>query len=371
MDRRQIEQIVLEQAEQVEALAIALCQIVSPTGHEQEKAAFVQRWLRDEAGIDSTIDAVGNVVVRIDGTPAAQTFLYLAHIDTVFGNLPSIEVRREGDKIIAPSIGDNSCSVAALMKLVQIVQRYNVRPRENLIIAFNVGEEGLGNLCGVRQLMKDYGEQIDAVISIDTSNLHVVDRAVGSYRYEIEVKTVGGHSWGSFGNPSAIYYASKLVTALHEMHVPRLPKTTFNVGVIEGGTSVNTIAQSCRMLLDLRSEDAQCLAEVDEQAMEIVRRAQCEQAQVTATRIGERPCGIAVDQRALLDRLRPIREELGLPMELCASSTDLNIPLSMGVPSLCFGAYIGHGAHTQQEYLLASSIADGLRQLLCFALGDA
>lgn len=366
MDRKQIEQIVLEQTAQVEALAIELCQIVSPTGHEQEKAAFVQRWLKEQAGTDSVIDEVGNVVVHIDGTPGEQTFLYLAHIDTVFGNLSSIQVRREGDKIIAPSIGDNSCSVAALMKLVQIVHRFNARPKENLIIAFNVGEEGLGNLRGVRQLMKDYGAQIDAVISIDTSNQCVVDRAVGSYRYEIEVKTVGGHSWSSFGNPSAIYHASKLVTALHEMHVPRHPKTTFNVGVIQGGTSVNTIAQSCRMLLDLRSEDAQCLKDVDEQAMQIVRRAQCKEAQVIATRIGERPCGIEVDQQALLSRLRPIREELGLSMDLCASSTDLNIPLSMGVPSLCFGAYIGHGAHTQQEYLLASSIPDGLRQLLRF-----
>ena len=366
MDRKQIEQIVSEQVEQVETLAIALCQIVSPTGQEQRKAAFVQQWLKKEAGTDSVIDEVGNVVVRIVGMPGKQTFLYLAHIDTVFGNLSSIAVKRDGDKIMAPSIGDNSCSVAALMKLVQILHATGQRPQENLIIAFNVGEEGLGNLCGVRKLMEDYGQEVDAVISIDASNQCVVDRAVGSYRYEIEVRTVGGHSWSSFGNPSAIYHASKIATALHEMRVPCHPKTTFNVGVIEGGTSVNTIAQSCRMLLDLRSEDAQCLKEVDEQAMQIVRRAQCKEAQVSARRIGERPCGIEVDQTALLQRLRPIREELGLPMDLCASSTDLNIPLSMGVPSLCFGAYIGHGAHTQEEYLFASSIPDGLRQLLCF-----
>ena len=262
----------IELAPKVIDLAQTLASIPSPTGLESEKARFIRQWLMQH-GIPNDLDEAGNVVLSIVGEPGDKTQLYLAHIDTVFGNVNTIVPKVEGDSIYAPSIGDNSCNVAALLITLLAFVQSGRKPECNRIIAFNVGEEGLGNLCGVRAIMARYRGRIDEVIAVDATSDAIVCTAVGSIRYRVLVKTRGGHSYSSFGNPSAIRHAAHIVEQIYGITAPKHPKTTYNVGTIEGGTSVNTIAQQCSMLLDLRSEDLQCLQTLNRSVLGILEQA--------------------------------------------------------------------------------------------------
>ncbi len=352
-----------ELAPEVISLAQTLASIPSPTGFETEKAQFIRQWLM-QRGIQSDLDEAGNVVLFLPGEPGDKTQLYLAHIDTVFGNVDKIVPKTEGSTIYAPSIGDNSCNVAALLVTLEAFVQSRRKLKYNRIIAFNVGEEGLGNLCGVRAMMQRYGDRIDEVIAIDATSDAIVSTAVGSIRYRVEVKTRGGHSYSAFGNPSAIRHAAHIVEQIYGINVPKHPKTTYNVGMIEGGTSVNTIAQRCSMLLDLRSEELQCLQTLNNSVLAILNQKRNDDVTIDTVLLGERPCGIPIDDTRLVDRINAIRCSLGLPVQCTSGSTDCNLPLSLGIPSVCLGVYRGQGAHTMEESIDAGSVPLGLRQLL-------
>ncbi len=353
-----------ELSPQIIHLAMKLASIPSPSGCEMDKSHFIRDWFVAQCAIMPDIDEIGNVTVEINGVPGQITQLYLAHIDTVFARVGTITPKIEGNCVFAPSIGDNSCNVAALMLTAKAFIDSKRTPHENRIIAFNVGEEGLGNLLGARALMQRYEGRLDQVIAIDATTGAVIDQAVGSLRYRVEVKTPGGHSYSAFGNPSAIHHAANIVQQLYSMRVPKIPKTTFNVGVIEGGTSINTIAQSCSMFIDLRSSDSDCLEALNQRATDIIRAQSGTGVEVVLTCIGERPCGQPVSDTSLIERILAIRKDIGLPLCRAAGSTDCNLSLARGIPSICFGVYRGHGAHTMEEYLYADSIETGLLQLL-------
>jgi tripeptide aminopeptidase len=235
--------------------------------------------------------------------------------------------------------------------------------KDNRIIAFDTGEEGLGNLSGIRALMAAFAGQISEVIAVDADSSAAIDRGVGSIRYRMEVKTRGGHSFSAFGNPSAIAHAAHIIDHFYGIAVPEHPKTTYNAGMIEGGTSVNTIAQRCTVLLDLRSEDAACLAELNRNVLGIVEQEKSDDVAVGLELLGERPCGNITGSR-LVGRVNAIRKSVGLPVKWMSGSTDCNLPLSMGIPSVCLGVYRGQGAHTMEECIDATSIPQGLQQLL-------
>jgi acetylornithine deacetylase/succinyl-diaminopimelate desuccinylase-like protein len=360
----QVESLSSALEKEVVSLAMALCAIPSPTGNEMEKAWYVRNWLIAQCGLTPDVDPLGNVIVRIKGSPGNTTQLYVAHIDTVFGSLAVIEPKVEGTRVYAPSIGDNSCNVAALLIALRTFLRSRQVPRQNRIIAFNVGEEGLGNLAGMHALMDRFKKIVGEVISVDANSDAVIDTAVGSVRYRVEVKTCGGHSYSAFGNPNAIRHAANIICRLYELTVPSVPKTTYNVGVIEGGTSVNSIAQSCSFLLDLRSEDINCLETLREQAEALINEERSDEAEINLKLLGERPCGRMIADTRLRDRINAIRRHVGLPIANTSGSTDCNLSLSMGIPSICFGVYRGGGAHTLEEYIEADSVGTGLRQLL-------
>jgi tripeptide aminopeptidase len=344
-------------------LSIALAAIPSPTGFEGDKALFIRRWLKAHCGVDAAPDEVGNVTVTLKGDPGNVTQLYLAHTDTVFGDVDAITPRVEGNRVCAPSIGDNSANAAALLLTLREHLKRGVAPAQNRIIAFNVGEEGLGNLLGTRTLLARHPE-VNEVIAVDANSDAVIDTAVGSLRYRVEVGTCGGHSYSAFGNPSAIHHAANIVSRLYTMDAPKRPKTTYNVGIIGGGTSVNTIAATCSMLVDLRSQDAACLNALKTQALSIIEGERGKGVRVSYECIGERPCGRPIENNPLLARIFDIRRRIGLPLKRTAGSTDCNLPLSLGIPSICLGVYRGHGAHTVEEYIEIDSIPLGLRQLL-------
>ncbi len=317
-------------------------------------------------------DEAGNVTVRRTGSGGAGAVLLAAHTDTVFPVGTDLTVRESNGRLHGPGIGDNSLSVAALLTLPRILDRAGIRTRADLLLCANTGEEGLGDLRGIKQAVATHRDELRAVIAVEGLNLgRVTHQAVGSRRLRITVEGPGGHSWGAFGNPSAIHVLGDIIAAIGRLPVPSQPKTTFNVGMIEGGVSVNTIAPRASLILDLRSIDPSALATVVGQVDQIVREATTPQIGVRSEIIGDRPAGrLAPDvplMRAASDALR----EIGIEPTLDASSTDANVPLALGIPAVCIGLTRGAHAHRVDEYIELAPIGRGLQQLVLLVTASA
>jgi acetylornithine deacetylase/succinyl-diaminopimelate desuccinylase-like protein len=349
--------------EAVASLAARICEVPAPTGQEFERARLVASLWR-ERGYVPEIDAVGNVYVRRSGADDKRPLLMiLAHTDTVFPASTPIVVRREGERLHGPGIGDNSVSVAAMLHTFDLLDELQIETATDILAVANVGEEGLGNLLGARTAVERYREQLGAVLAIDGGLGHVTHGAVGSKRWRITVRGPGGHSYGSFGTPSAIHGLGRIIAAIADLQVPKHPKTTFNVGVIEGGTSVNTIAAEASAQLDMRSIDVEALNALAEQVRQVVEQRAGQGLQTEIEVLGERPAGA----RSLDDPLVKLAGEtlrwLGIEPRYGSSSTDANVPISLNIPAVCIGVTRGERAHTLQESFLIPPLRQGLAQL--------
>ena len=231
----------------------------------------------------------------------------------------------------------------------------------------NVCEEGLGNLVGVRRIMKDYDGRVKRFITYDGIIGSIVTRSVGSHRYEVEVKTPGGHSFGDFGSKNAIHAISEIISKIYSISVPQKEgsKTTYNVGIIEGGTSVNTIAQQVKMLCEYRSDDRGCLDVMRAEFERIFEEARTDDVIVTVNKIGDRPCKGEVDPAAEKEMVdvytAAVAEFIGTDTRDRLSSTDANIPMSLGIPAVCMGVFANKGTHTREEYTNKAALTDGLK----------
>jgi len=226
-----------------------------------------------------------------------------------------------------------------------------------------VGEEGLGNLLGARTAVERYRDQLGAVIAVDGSLGHLTHIAVGSKRWRIIVSGPGGHSYGAFGTPSAIHGLARIISAIADLEVPQQPKTTFNVGIIEGGTSVNTIAAQASALLDMRSVDVAALDRLADEVRTIVERRAGPGLQTEIEILGNRPAGQLSRSSPLVQLAAEAITWAGIEPKYGASSTDANIPISLNIPAVCIGITRVEGAHTLDEFLTISPIADGMAQL--------
>lgn len=349
------------------ALLKELAAIPAPSHHEEKRADFILRWLRENGADNAYIDPALNVILPFGCEGKDNILVYMAHTDVVFPDTQPLPVRVEDGRICAPGVGDDTANVTALLMCVKYLLSGGFRPKEPVLIVFNSCEEGLGNLKGVRQIMGDFTGRIKAVVSFDGQYTSIVNRAVGSERWRVTVSTCGGHSYSAFGNPNAIAYLSDFICKLYSQPVPQIPdrKTTYNVGTITGGTSVNTIAQSSEMTYEYRSDDREALAQMREQFQELLKNAECSDAHFEVELLGERPCGGSVPEdagRELLDRCSMVIEEVtGVVPSLCSGSTDANIPLSLGIPAATFGLYQGEGAHTRQEFVEIKSLLPGMK----------
>ncbi|MBR4434897.1 MAG: M20/M25/M40 family metallo-hydrolase [Clostridia bacterium] len=359
--------------EQFELLK-TLAAIPAPSGSEDARVAFLVELL-DKYGYECRVDEAKNVIVPFfDGTPCGIT-CYCAHTDVVFPDTEPLPVQIDGDRIYAPGVGDNTANIVALLMMLRFIRENGLRPKNPVIFVFNSCEEGLGNLKGIRQIMQAHSGRIKEVVSFDC-NLGdgLFTTAVGSERWSVTASTVGGHSFSAFGNPSAIHHMSKFVTALYAQKLPPFAgRTTYNAGVISGGTSVNTIAQRCEMLYEYRSDSAEALSYMHESFKALLCEANCEEARFDAELIGERPCGGDVDEdafAALVDRCgEAIKAVTGEYPKTVMGSTDANIPLSLGVPALAFGLLNGGGAHTREEWLDIPSLKTGLEVAFRLVIG--
>lgn len=351
--------------EQIELIR-QLCLIPAFSGQEEQRAAFISAWLKNCGAENVFIDAAGNVCLPFGDVTAKGLRVYIAHMDTVFPMDTPLIFKEEGGRLLAPGVGDDTANVAALMLLAREWIADRVQPPCPVLIAFNTGEEGLGNLRGVRELCRVYGGHMAQLITFDGTYRRVVDKAVGSTRYRVTVRTEGGHSYGAFGHANAIHQAAEIISALYQMQPPQKEntKTTYNVGTVTGGTSVNTIAQDAAFTCEFRSDDRESLGIMRERFESLFSLYRSYGWEVDVQVIGERPCMGQVDeaaQEALLNSCSDVIEQVcGTRPERGSSSTDANIPLSLGIPATSFGLYRGGQSHTREEWLETATLVTGL-----------
>ena len=346
-------------------LLIELGQIPAPSNHEEERAAFVLDWLKAQGAQSAYIDEALNVIYPIACEGEGPLTVYMAHSDVVFPDTEPLPLRVEDGRIYCPGIGDDTANAVALLTVAGYLAKTGLTPTDGgLLLVINSGEEGLGNLKGCRAIMDRYGSRVREFVTFDGYAEGIAHRAVGSRRYRVEIDTEGGHSWGKFGNRNAIAYLASLIDTLYTIKVPQGGKTTYNVGTISGGTSVNTIAQHAEMLYEFRSDTPAHLDTMERHFRAAIEFYRTKGIDVTVTLLGERPCGIEIDEEAhgaLIARsAEAIRNHYGLEITCRAGSTDCNIPLSLGIPAVCVGCVRGGGAHTRGEYVEIDSLRPGL-----------
>lgn len=362
----------LEQiASRVLDLAVIVQQIPAPTFAEQARLAYIQQQMKDEGLLDVGSDGVGNVFGRLPGSGLAAPLIVSAHADTVFPAGTPLVLTREEGKLSGPGIGDNSLGVAGLFGLVWMLRQAGEQPGDLWLIA-NVGEEGLGDLCGMRAVVERFGRAVSGYLVLEGMSLgQVYHRGLGVQRYRLVVQTPGGHSWVNYGSPSAVHHLARLITRLEALSVPGQPRSSLNVGVVAGGTSVNTIAAEAHLELDLRSEDVTTLQGLARQVEGLVHETNLPQDNISCTAeiIGQRPAGGMPADHPLVSLAVRCLEEQGLQAVLGNGSTDANIPLSLGMPAVCVGLTSGGGAHTRGEYILTAPLVRGLAQIRALAQG--
>lgn len=354
-----------------------LCGIPAPSHYEHKRAQYCKKWLEDMGAEGVYIDEALNVIFPLNCEGSNEITVFAAHTDTVFPDMEPMPYLDDGEKIHCPGVSDDTASVAVLMMMAKFFVEKKLVPQKGIMFVCNSCEEGLGNLKGIRRIFKDYEGRITKFISFDSSLTSVAERCVGSHRYEVEVITEGGHSFGAFGNNNAIAKLSEIVGKIYEIKVPDKEgtKTTYNVGTISGGTSVNTIAQSAKMLCEYRSDDKDCLGIMQDEFEQIFDTVRTDKVKVNVTKVGDRPCGNIDFSKVqeIKDIAVPIIENvIEKKVSFRCGSTDCNIPLSLGIAALCVGVNIHAGVHTREEWVEKKSLIPGLEIAikLGLALGE-
>ncbi|MDQ2655683.1 MAG: M20/M25/M40 family metallo-hydrolase [Chloroflexota bacterium] len=349
------------------ALTRQIAEIPAPTNDETRRSRFFQEQA-EQLGLLVASDELGDVVAtipgRLPGGIGTKSLLIAAHLDTVFGNHVPLEVTPGEGRLAGPGIGDNSLAVASVLSLPQLFETAGLKPAVDVLITGNVGEEGLGNLRGIREVMKTH-PTIGAVVALEGHNLgRVTHVAVGSRRYRVTAVGPGGHSWGDFGQPNAIHVIAKFIAELDAIPLPRMPKTTLNVGTIEGGVSVNTIAPSVSCLLDLRSTDEHSLQRLSERVVRLAaKHSRPNGVMLNLETIGERPAGVVPVDSPIVKVATATLNLLGVEATLDASSTDANVPIAAGIPAVCIGLTSGGNVHRVDEFIDTAPVPLGLAQM--------
>lgn len=340
-----------------------LCEIPAPPFNEKARGIEFRKRLVALGYPGTRIDSIGNVIAERLGTGNGPTVMLAGHLDTVFPEGTDVKVRRDGDRFAGPGIGDDCRGLAVVLAVAKALNEGAMKTSGKVIIVGNVGEEGAGDLRGVRYLFqKSYKGKIDYFISVDGPGLHVTNRAVGSRRYAVKFAGPGGHSYGAFGMPSAIHAMGRAIASISDLQVPGGLKTTFNVGVVKGGTSVNSIAGDASMDVDMRSESADNLDRMDVLIHGAVARglaaenarwpASPARISVKFDTIGIRPIGRVpqTEETPIVRTALDAAKFFGENLETGASSTDSNLPMSLGIQAITVGGGgLGSGGHALSE----------------------
>lgn len=335
--------------------------IPAPSGKEQTKAKFFLDWLTKNVDDGAFIDDDNNVILHL-GDKSKKAILICAHTDVVFDESVALTVVERDGKMFCPGIGDNTASTAVLMVLAKFIKQNIDKLNYSFIISANSCEEGEGNLKGAYSLYNKYGDIIEEMYSFDgyIDVLHTT--AVGSKRYKICSDTAGGHSFRDFGNENAIETLTKVLNSLSKIKLPKKDITTKNIGKIAGGTTVNSIASHAEALFEFRSNSDKNLRLVTSKAEKILDK-YSKKLSVKYEVIGVRPCAKNLPKQkmnALIDRVTTVLERYA-KISTYPASTDCNVFLSKGIPSICIGVILGGGAHTLNEYIETESVKTGLK----------
>lgn len=350
---------------------IQLTEIPAPPFKEEARAKVYLEMLRAVGLSDVEMDAEGNVMGLRKGTGSGNIVAVVAHLDTVFPEGTDVKVKREGNRLNAPGVGDNTRGAALMLAVIRAMNAAKFQTVDDILFVGNVGEEGEGDLRGVKYLMQKgkYKDRIKEFIAIDGGEQGSITRGgVGSRRYRVTFKGPGGHSYGAFGLVNPAFAMGNAIAKFSRIRVPQQPKTTFNVGVVSGGTSVNSIPYEMQMVVDMRSTDCGELKKVDDQFLAIVREAVEEENAVRSTRegritadtqlIGDRPCGETPEHSPIVQTTAAVVRAFGLKPTFGISSTDSNIPMSMGIPAVTIGRGPGGRAHALDEWTVVEPKAD-------------
>jgi tripeptide aminopeptidase len=367
----------------INEIQVKLAEIPAPSFQEELRAAAVEPLLA-AAGLRVHRDKTGNVIGELRGTTEKEVVLVAAHLDTVFPAGTDVKVQRDGERLTGPGISDNGTGLAALVALARAMQAAKITPRRTILFAADVGEEGEGNLRGMRALVEAYRGSLKAAIVLDGSGTdHVSTKALASRRLEVTVSGPGGHSWSDFGMVNPINAVVRAAVRFINTKVPSAPRTTFNLGQIEGGTSVNSIPHEAKFKVDIRSENEEELARLEHALRECVIAGVRDEMESARDRskgklewkvdlLGSRPGGELATGSALMVALRGADEFLGNHSRLERSSTDANIPLSLGIEAIAIGAGgNGGGAHSLQEWYEPAGREMGLKRALLTLLDVA
>ncbi len=370
-----------EDAERVLKEQLEIVQIPAPSNDEGERTEDFARRLK-EMGYEPTIDGVGNVYAVVPGAdPQGPTVVVAGHLDTVFPRTQPLEVTEQDGVYRCPGICDDTRALAEVLSLARAFRTTGLQPVGNLILCGNVGEEGLGDLRGCKELFRTL--PIDAFLSLDHWGVEdILLDATGSRRYQITYTAEGGHSFGAFGKPNPIHAMGRAIGAIAQLEGKKEPKTTFNVGVVSGGASVNSIASQAQMLVDIRSNSAQCLAELEETILKLARQAAQQETdhwnhedsvKIDVKLIGDRPAGTQDHNGLMAQTFSQVTAALGKEMRISdPGSTDCNVPVSLGVPAAVLG-YGGTGGdcHNPREWYRPDPAYPGPRHTLLMLLALA
>jgi len=358
-----------------------LTEIPAPPFQEAQRANAVKLLLAS-SGLEVQIDKTGNVIGELRGASEKEIVVLSAHLDTVFPPSTEIKVRHDSARLLAPGISDNGTGLAALVAIARACHEAGIKPRRTILFVADVGEEGEGNLRGMRALIEAYKPKLKAVIVLDGSGTdHVTTKALASRRLGATITGPGGHSWSDFGMPNPINALVRASVRFINTKVPAAPRTTFNIGQIEGGTSVNSIPYEAKLKVDIRSESEDELAKLESALRECITAGVRDEMESSRERtkgklewkvelLGSRPGGELPANSALLAALRSADEFVGNQSRVERSSTDANVPLAHGIDAISIGAGgTGGGAHSLQEWYEPAGREMGLKRALLTLLG--
>jgi tripeptide aminopeptidase len=360
------EQFIEKDHDRIIRETITLNEIPAPPFKEMERARAFAQMLRDSGLTNVEIDPEGNVLALRKGMGDGPLVAVAAHLDTVFPEGTDVRVKRQGNRLLAPGIGDNTRSLAVLLGIIRALDGAKVQTTGDILFVGNVGEEGPGDLRGMRYLFQKgaYKDRIRMFVSVDGagSGSDIVTGALGSRRYHVVFRGPGGHSYGAFGLVNPAYAMAKAMDRISKISVPNSPRTTYNVGVLSGGTSVNSIPNEVWMDVDLRSESPQQLTRLSEEFMKQVRTAVDDENRTRSTAqgpveveikvIGERPSGATPTDSAIVRLATAAANRFGLYPTYSVGSTDANIPISLGIPAITLDSGgTGGRAHALDEWI--------------------
>jgi tripeptide aminopeptidase len=363
-------------------LEVRICEIPAPPFHEEKRGQELKRLFEELRLKNVRIDKAGNVIGVRPGKSASPNLVFSAHLDTVFPEGTDVHVTRTGDVMKGPGIGDDCRGLAVMLAVIRALDEGKVETPGTITFVADVGEEGLGDLRGMKSLFFDSLKgKIDKFISVDGTGLGITHIGVGSNRYKVVFKGPGGHSYGAFGMANPIQAMGRAIAKIDAIQVPVLPKTTFNVGRVGGGTSVNAIPFEAWMEVDMRSADAASLKELDNKFQAAIKEAVAEEnarwqnkgpISVSAELVGVRPPGVTPKESPIVQTAMAVSRAMHIDEVLREGSTDSNVPMNLGIPAITIsGGGAGTGAHSLNEAFDAKDSWRGTQRALLLAIALA